>query len=279
MRRTASSLVVVTTISLLAAATGHAAAAQTCWFDPTKSRLVCEDSGSGGNPGSETPAPDPQVGKRYVHLTTRSGVGDCFYWSNTAGGLDAWDSANDAAIINIVLRTPECPVNASPLVDAEETAWAIFRSWPLTAPQVSLQHAGTGITGLPTFLATPTPSSSSHREGLPDGRTLQVRARVEHLDVSWGDAWVERYQPSGALPFPNGAVTHTYLLKTCTSEYRNAHPSGGLCHPTLDRYRITATFSWFAEYTTTGTWTELGTLVRTTNTNYGVDEARGVPIP
>jgi hypothetical protein len=206
-------------------------------------------------------------------------VGDCYYWSNTAGGLDGWDSANDPAIINIVLRTPECPVNAAPLVDAEETAWTIFRSWPLAAPQVSLQPAGTGITGLPTYLATPTPASVSHTELLPDGRTLRVRAHIEHLDVSWGDDSLVRYQPSGALSFPSGSVTHTYLLKTCTNEYRNNHPSGGLCHPTLDRYQITATFSWFAEFTTNSAWKELGTLTRTTSASYPVDESRGVSIP
>jgi len=214
-----------------------------------------------------------------VHLTTRAGVGECFYWSNTSGGLDSWDSGNDVAIIAIVTGTPQCPANAAPVVDVVAAAWAIFRSWPLEAPQVSLQPANAGITGLPTYLAAPTPTSISHSERLPDGRTLSVRAHVEHLDVSWGDSTVARYAPSGAVAFPNGSVTHTYLYKTCTVEYRRSHPSGGLCHPTLDEYQIIGTFSWHAEYTTNGTWSDLGNLNRVSSIGYIVNEARGVSIP
>jgi hypothetical protein len=165
------------------------------------------------------------------------------------------------------------------VVDVVATAWAIFRSWPLDEPIISLQPAGEGITGLPTYLATSTPDSITHAERLPDGRTLRVRAHVEHLDVTWGDGSIARYQPSGAAPFPSGVVTHTYLLKTCTDSYRATHPSGGLCHPLLDRYRITATFSWFAEYATNGTWLPLGSLNRSSVEDYSVDEARGVAVP
>ena len=279
MRRATSTFLSLTLIAVLSLAAAHATATGRCWFDYIDAQLKCEDSGSGGGSNETTPAPDPRVGKRYVHLTTRPGVGECYYWSNTAGGIDAWNVANDAAIINIVTRTPECPVNRAPVVDVVATAWVIFRSWPLDAPLVSLQPAGTGITGLPTYLATPTPESISHEELLPDGRTLSVRAHIEYLDVRWGDSFVVRYQPSGAIPYPDGAVTHTYRYKTCTDEYRTSHPSGGLCHPTLDRYRVTTTFSWFAEYATNGRWIELGSLNRTAETNYFVDEARGISIP
>jgi hypothetical protein len=222
---------------------------------------------------------EPRVGKQYVHVTTRPGVGECYYWSSTAGGIDAWNPANDSAVIAIVVGMPQCPARVAPVVDVVAEAWAIFRSWPLDAPLVSPQPRGTGITGLPTYLATPTPGSISHSELLPDGRTLRVRAHVEHLDVRWGDGPAVRYLPSDAMPFPNGDVTHTYTHKTCTADYRNRHPSGGLCHPTLDRYRVVTTFSWFAEFSTNGIWTELGSLGRTTTTEYFVDEARGISIP
>ena len=273
MRRTTSALLAV---AILISASPSIAA--TCWYDPERGEIVCAESG-GDAPTTTQPDPKPRVGKRYVYQTTRAGVGECYYWSNRAGGIDSWNPANDTAIINIVTRTPQCPVNAAPVVDVVATAWAIFRSWPLEAPQVSLQPAGAGITGLPTFLAAPTPASISHSEILPDGRTLMVRAHVEYLDVSWGDSSIARYQPSGALPYPHGSVTHTYIFKTCTDDYRTSHPSGALCHPTLDTYAIAATFSWSAQYTTNGSWRELGTLNRSAADDYFVDEARGVTIP
>ena len=274
MRRTTSALL---TVAILISASPSIAA--TCWYDPERGEIVCAESGGGDTPPTTQPDPKPRVGKRYVYQTTRAGVGECYYWSNRAGGIDSWNPANDTAIINIVTRTPQCPVNAVPVVDVVATAWAIFRSWPLEAPQVSLQPAGAGITGLPTFLAAPTPAPISHSERLPDGRTLMVRAHVEYLDVSWGDDSIARYQPSGALPYPHGSVTHTYIFKTCTDVYRTTHPSGALCHPTLDRYAIAATFSWSAQYTTNGSWRELGTLNRSAADDYFVDEARGVTIP
>jgi hypothetical protein len=279
MRRIASSVLTVSLGLALNILPTPATAAETCWFDPIDAQLKCEESGGHSLPAGDPSAPSPKVGKRYVHLTSRPGVGECYYWSNTVGGIDAWDPGNDPAIINIVLRTPECPANAVVASNAAAAAWVIFRSWSLDEPAISLQPRSTGITGLPTFLSTPTPASISHTEILPDGRTLRVRAHVEYLDVIWGDGTIVRYQPSSANPFPSGAVTYTYRHKTCTDEYRASHPSGGLCHPTLDRYRITATFSWYGEYTTDGSWIELGSLNRTDGIDYLVDEARGVFVP
>jgi hypothetical protein len=279
VHRTASSLVVAALSIVIAASGASTAVGGDCWFDEEDGQLQCTDSGDGDSVNPGTDEPSPKVGKRYVYLTTRPDIGECYYWSNTEGGIDAWDPANDPAIINIVLRTPECPANAAVGSNAVAAAWAIFRSWSLDEPAISLQPRSRGITGLPTFLSTPTPASISHTEVLPDGRTLRVRAHVEYLAVIWGDGTIVRYQPSSADPFPSGAVTHTYRFKTCTEEYRASHPSGGLCHPTLDRYRITATFSWYGEYTTDGSWIELGSLNRSNGTDYLVDEARGVFVP
>lgn len=278
MRRPASVVLTCAIILSLAAPLARATAAETCWLDPADGQLKCRESGGSTAPPAEKPDPAPKPAKRYVYLTTRRGVGECHYWSTRAGGIDAWDPGNDQAIINIVRRTPECPATSTPIVDAEATAWSIFRSWPLAAPRVSLQPIGTGITGLATYLAAPSPPTITHSEVLPDGRTLRVRARVEYLDVIWGDGTNVRYQPSGARRFPDGTVTHTYLRKTCTDVYRNTHPSGGLCHPTMDRYHIDAAFSWFAEFSTGGRWIDLGVLIRTTESVYFVDEARGIPI-
>jgi hypothetical protein len=81
-----------------------------------------------------------------------------------------------------------------------------------------------------------------------------------------------------ADPYPSGLVTHVYTLKTCTDDYRDNHPSGGLCHPTLDSYPIRATFTWTGSYNAGSGWIDLGSLDRTSATDYEVDEARGTPI-
>ena len=70
-----------------------------------------------------------------------------------------------------------------------------------------------------------------------------------------------------------------YTHKTCSAEYRITHPSGGLCHPTLDRYVITVTWVWTGEFDSGAGWTALGTLTRSIQFPYDVDELRGVNVP
>jgi hypothetical protein len=256
------------------------AAAETCWFDPIEQVLRCEDDGVITDPGA--PGDDPWVvpgsgGLRYLYQQTDPVVGDCYYWSNVPGGLDTWDPANDAAVIGVVLSVPECP--SAVAVDPENRAWEIFRSWSLAIPEPSLQPADHGITGLPSYLATNQPAFISYSEVLPDGRTLQVRADVTRLTVSWGDGDATAHAPEQARAFPEGAVTHLYHLKTCIADYRANHPSGGLCHPTLDHYDITVTFDWGGSYNVDGIWIDLGTLTRSATVAYDVDEARGVQVP
>ncbi len=271
MRRTASAVGLAIALVAIGLGTASAGGVDRCWFDPAESLLKCESSG-----GASTPAPEPKPGKRYLHAATRAGIGECHYWSNATGGYDSWNPVNDAAILALVLRTPTCPVVN--VVDARATAWSIFRSWSLAAPQATLEPAGVGITGLPSYLSAPTPGAITHTEVLLDRRTLQVRAEVVSLTVSWGDGFSATYTPEVARAYPTGDVTHTYVLKTCTAEYRAVHPSGGLCHPTLDRYEITATFSWNGSYNVGSGWIDLGILTRTTSLPYGVNEARGVPV-
>jgi hypothetical protein len=212
-----------------------------------------------------------------VYTSTDPVIGDCHYWSNTPGGLDAWSSLDDTAIIAAV-TLPRCPAVAPPPVDVPATAWAIFRWWTLDPPAPSLQPLAHGITGLPTILASPEPVEINHAEILPDGRTLSVRARVRELRVDWGDDNSTTHDPSRADPYPGGAVTHTYRTKTCSPQYRVEHPSGGLCHPTLEYYTITALYRWVGEYNVGSGWVQLGTLDRTASVSYDVDEVRGVPV-
>ena len=216
-------------------------------------------------------------GRRYVYTATDPDIGDCHYWSDVPGGLDAWDPGNDPAVIGIVTTLPPCPV--TPVLDPEARAWEVFRSWDLDQPEPRVTPPSVGITGLPTHLALTPPPAIVHAELLPDGRTLEVRARVGRLHVDWGDGTSTSHDPEDALGWPDGDASHTYSLKTCTPQYRSEHPSGGLCHPNLEGYAVTSLYVWVGEYSIGSGWIALGTLDRSSTVPYAVAEARGVNLP
>ena len=203
-------------------------------------------------------------------------IGDCYVWSDIPGGLDAWDPSNDPAVIAIATTLPACP--PTPVVDPEVRAWQVFRSWDLDPPAPTITPEVAGITGLDSHITAPPPPVIVHSEVLPDGRTLEVRARVALVAVDWGDGAVTEHDPETVTGYPDGSAAHAYRLKTCTAEYRRDHPSGGLCHPTLDAYTVSVTHTWVGEYRVGGSWIALGALDRAAAISYDVDEARGVPI-
>jgi hypothetical protein len=275
MRRTAS---VLGLIALLAAWPVYpsTAGADSCWH-AADGELHCTESGTTpGGQRTSNPRLRERAGPRYVYTMTDPVVGDCHYWSNVPGGIDAWNTIYDTDVI-AAAQLPNCPV--VPPVDAPATAWDIFRTWTLDPPAPALQPLDQGITGLPTFLASPVPVEITYAEILPDGRLLQVRARVSELRIDWGDTTRATFNPSSADPYPEGTVTHTYRTKTCSAQYRQEHPSGGLCHPTLEYYTISAMNRWAGEYNVGSGWVLLGTLDRTASLAYDIDEVRGVPIP
>jgi hypothetical protein len=275
MRRTASVLGVAAIAAALLALP-PVWAADSCWYDDI-GKLRCTDSGSTPGSSDEPPSPQPRSGPRYVYVAVDPVIGDCHYWSTIPGGFDTWDPFYDSDVLAAIIL-PRCPVVPNTPVDIPATAWAIFRSWTLDPPAPSLQPLDHGITGLPSFLASPEPDEITHSEILPDGRPLNVRARVAELRVDWGDETFSTYESSDADPYPVGSVTHTYRTKTCTPEYRAEHPSGGLCHPALEYYTIGAVYRWLGEYNTGSGWVQLGTLDRAASVSYDVDEVRGVPV-
>jgi hypothetical protein len=275
MRRTASA---ATSFFLILTLTQQAAHAQEeCEFDGNENKLYCAVVGEDSKPSSPTPRADDDPGLRYVHTSTDPVVGECHFWSNIPGGLDAWDPANDPAVLATVTRLPLCP--NPPALDAEVRAWDVFRSWDLAPPSPTISPPDVGITGVPSQISSVAPAAIVHSEILPDGRTLAVRATITMLTVSWGDGSVTHHDPATATGYPDGDVAHVYELKTCASSYRREHPSGHLCHPTLERYEVRATYQWTGEFSVGGGWVELGSLDRTATTSYDVDEARGVNIP
>jgi hypothetical protein len=179
-------------------------------------------------------------------------------------------------VIVIVTTTPVCPFTTDP---PAVIAWQIFRAFPLALPEPVFEPPHNGITGLPTYVATADPSDITHTEVLPDGRTMEVRARVALLTIDWGDGAEGVFEPAEALGFPSGGVTHTYETKTCDTVYRTDHPSGVNCHPTLEAYPVAASFVWAGSYRIGGGWIDLGTLSRTVTIPYDVDEVQGVLQP
>lgn len=245
-----------------------------CQYDGPRGEIICSASGGSTAPRPTTPRVRPP--NRYVYESTDATGAACHYWSTIPGGIDTWEPANDPIVIVIVTTTPVCPFVAETPADI---AWRIFRSFPLAIPDPSFEPPDNGITGLPTYVATADPSDITHLEVLPDGRTMEVWASVASLAVDWGDGAEEAFEPSQAVEYPSGGVTHTYVTKTCTAAYREGHPSGRNCHPTLEAYSVTASFVWAGRYRVGGAWIDLGTLTRSVTVPYDVDEVQGVLQP
>jgi hypothetical protein len=118
---------------------------------------------------------------------------------------------------------------------------------------------------------TATVTPLTHRETLPGGIELVVSAQVTSATVTWGDGAFGTYDD---LATP---ATHTYELKTCTAEDRATDPNAHLCHPTLDAYPVTVTFTWTAGYRYDAGWVELESVALSTTVIYDVDEVVAVP--
>ncbi|NNF70531.1 MAG: hypothetical protein HKN01_12235 [Acidimicrobiia bacterium] len=248
---------------------------------------VCTVSGTIADP---VPDPDPPERPpvelppvRYLVVGSDVSVGDCWFWSryDQPGAIDSWDAANDALILDALFLYPACPgtpVAPAPApVEADVRAWEVFRSFELALPLPVFEPPMTGISGLPTYVSLDAPADITHSEVLPDGRILQVQAAAT-ARIEWGDGAVTTHDPATMRPFPSGTATHTYLTKTCPAEYREEHPRGHLCHPTLEAYPVTVAFRWSGRYDVGEGWVSLGDVDRVTATVYDVDEVIGVTI-
>ncbi|NQV07792.1 hypothetical protein HQ535_14720 [bacterium] len=214
---------------------------------------------------------------RWLRVGWHPDAGDCWYWATTPPGLDSWDSANDHEIILTRWALPHCPgtVTTGPgSVEIHSRAWQVFRAFPLAAPAPHLAPDEAGITGLATILTAAAPSRLVHNERLPDGSTLKVTATVASVVIDWGDETPVFGRSPGSA---TRGVEHIYSIKTCPPAYRETHPAGHRCHPTLTDYPIVVTFHWFGAYSLRGEYTTLGTIERTTIVPYDVDEVIGVP--
>ena len=124
---------------------------------------------------------------RFLGTTTHPVVGPCWFWSRYPPGLDSLHPGNDAAILRLRSRFPQCPTRpGSTTVDVSSRAWQLFRSWTLARPSPRLRPT-VGITNLASVLTVSRPNPLSHRETLPDGRRLEVTASVITVWVDWGD--------------------------------------------------------------------------------------------
>lgn len=278
MKVTAIPLLVV---SLLLAAALPAGAGDGCVV--TQTGIDC--SAAGYTPGGGTSSGSEGAGLplRYLATTEAAGAtGLCWYWSPTPPGFDSWDPRNDQYVLFTLWANPECPeAGATQTVITREwieaRAWEIFRSFPLSPPAPVLEPPEHGITGLPSYLSTAAPSRLSYQEVLPDGRSLEVEARVSAAIVDWGDGSpAMAHNPASLRRYPDGTARHTFVRKTCPPDYRAAHPSGPNCHPSLEAYPVQVVFRWEARYRLGGSWVDLGRLERGTTIVYDVDEVVGV---
>jgi hypothetical protein len=279
-----NALLLLLLVPIVLAAALPAGADEGCVITPTG--IDCSAAGSSTSTGTAPGDDDPGLPLRYLATTEHPDQeGLCWFWSSAPPGLDSWSPVNDQAILLTLWALPECPAPEETRVILSTEwvvvrAWEVFRSFPLAAPGPVLQPPEHGITGLPSYLSAPLPGRLSYRETLPDGRSLQVEARVTAAVVDWGDGSPAlAYDPAALLPYPLGTVRHTYALKTCSPDYRTNHPSGGLCHPTLEAYPVSVTFRWTARYRLGGAWVELGDLDRRATVAYDVDEVLGVLQP
>ena len=279
-----AALLLLVAVPFALAAVLPAAADEGCVVTPTG--IDCSATGSSTSGGTTPGGSTPGLPLRYLATTERPGTGGlCWFWSPYPPGLDAWNPNNDQAILLTLWALPECPDPEAPTVTLSTEwvvarAWEVFRSFPLAAPRASLQPPDHGITGLPSYLSAPLPARLSHRETLPDGRSLAVQAEVTAAVVDWGDGSpIMDHDPAALLPYPAGTALHTYRLKTCPPDYRAEHPSGANCHATLEAYPVAVTFRWTARYRLGGSWRDLGYLDRSTVVAYDVDEVVGVLRP
>lgn len=237
--------------------------------------IECAASGSTDTTQTTT-LPGPTLPPlRYLVTAVDANLGPCWYWSRYGPGYDSWDSANDQTIILTRTFTPECP-SSQPTPPAGTStvttlAWEVFRSFSLPSPNASIAPWPSGFTGIPSRITVAAGPSFHHDETLPDGTPLRVRARAAAVSIRWGDG-------SPPLRYTvGGTKEHTYARKTCPPAYRVEHPSGGLCHPTLEAYSVEITFVWLGEYVRDGSWVELGEILRPATIAYDVDEIVGVP--
>ncbi len=279
-----AALLLLLLVPLVLAAVLPAGADEGCVVTPTG--IDCSAAGSSTSGGTTPGGSTPGLPLRYLATTEHPDTdGLCWFWSPYPPGLDAWSASNDQSILLTLWALPECPDPAAPTVTLSTAwvvsrAWEVFRSFPLGAPRPFLQPPDHGITGLPSYLSAPFPSLLSYQEALPDGRSLEVEARVTSAVVDWGDGSpIMDHDPAALRPYPAGTARHTYRLKTCLAGYRAAHPSGGNCHPTLEAYPVEVAFRWTARYRLGGSWVDLGYLDRPAAVPYDVDEVVGVLRP
>jgi hypothetical protein len=267
--RPRSRIALVATAAIVVAVMIASVASAEIECSTTEIGIDCEATGT--STSSSTTSLPPL---RYLATTTDPVLGECWYWSRYPPGLDTWDPYYDAQVLTTKWLLPECPDEpGSTSTSLVSTAWSVFRSFALGAPIFALRPE-IGITNLPTLVTIARPSPFHHAETLPDGTVLEVSADVETVWVDWGDGTPPQAYPA-ATAFSEGA-RHPFALKTCPADYRTGDPSGWRCHPTLEAYPVTVTFSWVGRHRSDGTWIRLGTIDRRATRYHDVDEVVGV---
>jgi hypothetical protein len=252
-----------------------------CWYDGFGQQHCHFDGTIPGPPADDGPPrpPGELAPLRYLVVDVDYTGTTCFRWSRVAepGAIDVWDPGNDPLTMTTLRTYPAC-LNAPgvPAAAPEDVAWDVYRSWTLALPTPQLSPPAFGVTGFPTYVGAAA-ADLVHHETLPSGIALEVSAAVTAVTIDWGDGAVEHYAPADTAPYPTGSAVHTYALKTCPADYRATDPNGHPCHPTLEAYPITVTFTWTSGYRYDAGWIELESVDLSTTVAYDVDEVVAVP--
>jgi len=283
------------TAALIVAATALPASAAeqwTCWSGVTgtssgqtstvtRCRITGSRTTTDFGSSSEVPATlRPDVGT--------SGDVLCWFWTTRADewvllgvdddlvatlGIDPDGIAGGPIVISA--EYPACTAEPSTVADPLTEAFDLLATHRHPEPDPTVDPApGSGITGLPTYVADVPPDPWRATLVSPfTGVTIEVESRVSAVEIDWGDGTVDTVPDIafGLLTgWPDGAFAHVYETKTCP------RPGGWRCHPTLDAYPMTVRYLWTARYRAgRASWKPIVVPSTEIILRYDVDEIRG----
>ena len=169
---------------------------------------------------------------RYLATRNHALVGRCWFWSCHPPGLDAFNGANDEAIIRTRFENPQCPARAGNRRHQRDVAVVGKVPEPFGSryPHRGSDHRW----GSPTssLITTNRPTSLNHPERLPDGRLLEVQAYVGSVRITWGDG-----SRSYSTTLAYGTEQDTPRLEDLSARVPGAASAGPNCHPMLEHTR------------------------------------------
>jgi hypothetical protein len=214
----------------------------------------------------------------YPQIGTNADGSECWYWTSTVTQWVIISREGSTATIGedvdvgIVLDTTVGACVGIPGEDLRSVAWDYLKRWLLAEPEIELNPASLGFTGLETYVWAPLPDRIDATLTSPLGTVLQARAWIDQVVVDWGDTTssplvLKESQLGRFAAYPDGSVYHVYETKTCNEEGQRR------CFAEVDGYPLTVSFRWQAAYRVgTNQWIDIGPVAPLATLAYPVDE-------